>query len=317
MELPLLKIYTLKIELKSTQPIAYPEQKILVFLRAAMGRYLRKMFCIYPVEDKNCKDCPVNSCQYRRMFSPTAQAGKPLSANESISRPFVFSPVRNAPDRKESGYFFTAGFNVFGSAVENLSYFLAAIKMSLEEGTAHTSCHIVMNKAELYHPVKRMTQDIYNSGKTEFADPEFFLQLDDYSTMTADRIAVNFITPAIMKDNGVFLKKPDFKTFIKRLRDRYSSLSQFYADEKPDMDFKGFADGAENVKLINDCTFYNVSSRKSRTQKSVQDTSGIRGRVEYSGDFSGYLKYILLGQYLHVGKSSVFGYGNYEVEILR
>jgi CRISPR/Cas system endoribonuclease Cas6 (RAMP superfamily) len=41
---------------------------------------------------------------------------------------------------------------------------------------------------------------------------------------------------------------------------------------------------------------------------------GFLGSISFTGDFKEFLPFIILGQYIHVGKGTSFGLGKYEIE---
>jgi CRISPR-associated endoribonuclease Cas6 len=42
---------------------------------------------------------------------------------------------------------------------------------------------------------------------------------------------------------------------------------------------------------------------------------GVIGRFRYSGDLDSFIPYLKLGEKIHVGKNTSFGFGKYKIEI--
>ncbi len=127
------------------------------------------------------------------------------------------------------------------------------------------------------------------------------------------RVTLRFLTPTMLKADGVQARRPAFGPIAKRLRDRINALSYFYCGEGLDIDFKGFGEQAERIKTVADSTRWVESSRYSRRREVTHDLSGFVGEVSFEGELDPFLPYLKLGEYLHVGKNAVFGNGWYEI----
>jgi hypothetical protein len=140
-------------------------------------------------------------------------------------------------------------------------------------------------------------------------------QVGPYGNGTCDvtRITLRFLTPTLLRADGVLARRPAFGPLAKRLRDRINALSYFYYGAGLDIDFKAFGDEAENVKTVSDRTGWVESSRYSRRREVTHDLSGFVGEVTFEGQLEMFLPYLKLGEYVHVGKNAVFGNGWYEI----
>jgi len=56
-------------------------------------------------------------------------------------------------------------------------------------------------------------------------------------------------------------------------------------------------------------------SRFSGRQKQRIKMGGLVGLVTYAGDLADYLPLLALGEFIHVGKGTVFGNGQYRIKI--
>jgi hypothetical protein len=92
------------------------------------------------------------------------------------------------------------------------------------------------------------------------------------------RITLRFLTPTLLRADGVLARRPSFGPLAKRLRDRINALSYFYCGAGLDIDFKAFGDAAEKVKTVSDRTDWVESSRYSRRREVSHDLSGLSAR---------------------------------------
>ena len=127
------------------------------------------------------------------------------------------------------------------------------------------------------------------------------------------RMTLRFLTPTMLKADGVQARRPAFGPIAKRLRDRINALSYFYCGEGLDIDFKAFGEEAERIKMVADSTRWVESARYSRRRDVTHDLSGFVGEVSFEGDLAPFISYLKLGEYVHVGKNAVFGNGWYQI----
>ena len=100
---------------------------------------------------------------------------------------------------------------------------------------------------------------------------------------------------------------------MKNLFRRLSSLSVFYGEEELDIKFHQYLEQAKEVELAKDTTRWKSWYRYSNRQNKKIKMKGLVGEVAYQGDLEPFLPYLILGQYTHVGKNTVFGLGNYKL----
>jgi CRISPR-associated endoribonuclease Cas6 len=131
------------------------------------------------------------------------------------------------------------------------------------------------------------------------------------------RITLRFLTPTMLKADGVQARRPAFGPIAKRLRDRINALSYFYCGNGLDIDFKAFGEEAERIKTVADSTRWVESSRYSRRREVTHDLSGFVGEVSFESDLAPFIPYLKLGEYVHVGKNAMFGNGWYEIVEIR
>ncbi|MBN1531067.1 MAG: CRISPR system precrRNA processing endoribonuclease RAMP protein Cas6 [Spirochaetes bacterium] len=107
---------------------------------------------------------------------------------------------------------------------------------------------------------------------------------------------------------------PSFGAIVRRLRDRFSSLSWFYERSEPVIDYRNCARDAVRVKTVRADIRYQSAYRRNSTRE-CQDMSGFTGSIEFRGPLAPYTQLLQFGQYLHRGKATVFGYGWYDLQL--
>jgi hypothetical protein len=134
------------------------------------------------------------------------------------------------------------------------------------------------------------------------------------ATLPPDRITLDFLTPTRLKHQGRWVEAgPPFHVLVKTLLGRISSLSYFHCGHKLEADFRGLIDRAGAVRMAPSQTNWQDWSRFSGRQKQRVEMGGLVGQVTYAGDLRDYLPLLALGEWVHVGKGTVFGNGKYVI----
>jgi hypothetical protein len=105
------------------------------------------------------------------------------------------------------------------------------------------------------------------------------------------------------------IHNPDFHHIIKRLRDRINSLAVFYCNDELNIDYRQLGEKAEEIKTQSQHVFWQDLDRFSSRRNLTQDMSGFMGWTTYEGDLEEFLSILLLGEWVHVGKASLWGNG--------
>lgn len=131
------------------------------------------------------------------------------------------------------------------------------------------------------------------------------------------RLTVTFETMTRLKYQGSLNERPEFHVLVRSLLRRVSSLLYFHHGTKLDMDFRGFISQAEKVRLVAQHTQWVDWERYSSRQDTRMKLGGIVGTVTYEFPdpdlVALFLPWLLLGEYVHVGKGGTFGLGRFDI----
>jgi hypothetical protein len=127
---------------------------------------------------------------------------------------------------------------------------------------------------------------------------------------------VAFITPAELKRKGQRIDRLDGPTFFRRLIRRIGTLVESYcsipADAGP-CDFHVLGALADQVTVKEQDVSMQTWERYSNRLEGKHPLSGLVGRAMLSDIPEPLWPYLILGQWVHVGKSASFGQGRYIV----
>ncbi|MCI0617860.1 CRISPR system precrRNA processing endoribonuclease RAMP protein Cas6, partial [bacterium] len=131
-----------------------------------------------------------------------------------------------------------------------------------------------------------------------------------------EKITLQFVSPTklIFQERDVY--EPEFHHIFKRLRDRISSLLHFYCgfvtiEEHREL-FKLLGDLSEKVEVTARSLDRMDNFRLTR-RKEHHPLSGFTGTISFSGDLRPFLPFLIAGEWIGVGKNTVFGNGWYEI----
>ena len=292
-------------------------------LRGAFGTALRRIVCLDL--NQKCIDCPTKeSCAYQKIFSPiTPVDSERLSKNRDMPRGFIFKPPLNA-DTSSPEKPFSFRMILIGELIQWLPYIIVPFSELGRIGIGRERVPFTFERLLSRDFKGKQSREIY-SAKDNLVRPgnivsPSFEELTDIDNKSRRSLALTFLTPTLLMynpDGGKGASKPmrmpEFHVVLKRLRDRVNRLATAYCGTELNVDYKELGKKAESVKIVSVQGEWQERSRKTRAGER-QNLSGFVGFVTYEGDFEGFLPFLRLGEYLHVGKNAAFGNGWYRVE---
>lgn len=172
--------------------------------------------------------------------------------------------------------------------------------------------------------LKNEDEILIYSGKDKILRNKFsVLRVGDLSPMTYHlspssdlsplTLHLIFITPTRLKFDGNLSSKLEFHILFRNLLRRISLLSYFHCGEELDLDFKALIEEARNINTQQENLHWMDWERYSNRQETKMKMGGFIGSVQFSGDFEKFMSFLLLGEYIHVGKGTSFGLGKYKI----
>jgi hypothetical protein len=255
------------------------------------------------------------------VFQPFIPEGsEKISLNRDIPRPFIIKPPLETKETYLPGERLSFDVVLVGKIKDYLPYFIVTFKELSHAGLGRSRSPVELVAVESIGPDGTGTP-VYTCATNLVQPPKDAVSWADLcgppgATNGAGpitRITLRFLTPTLLKADGLQARRPAFGSLAKRLRDRVNALSYFYCGEGLDIDFKGYGEQAERVTTVADSTRWVESSRYSRRREVTHDLSGFVGEVSFEGELAPFIPYLTLGEYVHVGKNAVFGNGWYRI----
>ena len=290
-------------------------------LRGGFGAALKRVSC--NVKRASCDECMLKAnCAYSQIFeTPIPKDSKYFEGQTFAPHPFVLEPSMNNVIEYKSGDQIDFHLVLIGKAIEFLPYFVIAFHILGEWGLGERvgryrgSCFL--EKIESFDDSGK--HRIVYIGESQQLSDEYSIITSEDILDTADKIDQNiitleFLTPTRIKSRGRLRDSIDFEMLIRSLLRRILALSYFHCDQELELDYKTLVQEAtQKVQKVHEESQWNEWSRYSRRQNARMSLGGFKGKITFEGDLGTFIPFLLLGQYIHVGKGTAFGLGKYAI----
>jgi len=303
------------------EEVRFNSYKGTVF-RGGLGHALKDKTCLLP--DAQCVHCCLNSsCIYVNIFeSPVPEDSKYFAGQPYAPHPFIIEPPLEKKNVYRPGEVIDFKLILVGSAVRYLPHFINAFIELGQRGIGRLvngyrgKC--MLNRVESLGSIDgEPLSTLFISNSHSYQGASVLLDLNTLLNNSGGfrghcrYLRISFVTPTIIKFLGHVLNTIDFKVFMKNIFRRISVLSYFYCGHDFDLDYNLLLDYAGQVKIaeneLNRVTWNRVTGRQRQRFKA----EGFKGDIAFQGDLELFMPFILLGQYLNLGKGTSFGYGKY------
>jgi CRISPR-associated endoribonuclease Cas6 len=214
---------------------------------------------------------------------------------------------------------------LIGRSIDYLPYFIYTFdelgRIGIGKGKGRYSLESVdqreMVKGERQETKKDQMSAVIYSGKDKILKNNFrILNIDDLASFNLSPLTLHlkFLTPTRLKFDGRLSPKLEFHILIRNLIRRISLLSYFHCGEELVLDFRGLIEKAKGVKVQKENLQWCDWERYSNRQGTKMKMGGFVGSVIFEGVIKELIPFLLVGEYIHVGKGTSFGLGKYEIE---
>lgn len=310
---PELPIGRYKITFSSLSQSELPEYSGSAW-RGAFGHALRDSFC--KTRQPDCNDCRLRyECVYSYIFeTPPPGDTEMMRLYTSVPHPFVLRLAEEPRTTFKKGETTQLEFILIGHANDYLTHVMHALAVAAKKGISNSQFET--QKIEQYSLLDKegwQTLDILN-GLIDRQEPAI-----PVTPEVPEKIIVDIKQPTHLTSNGkrVIAKEFCFSDLFRPLLRRISMLQYFHSGEKLDIDFKGIINHSKQVK-IKDISLKEFHwQRYSSRQKNKVPMGGIIGKFELDrSEIEPFFPYLHLGQYIHAGKGTSMGQGQYTLKFI-
>lgn len=281
-------------------------------LRGAFGRALRQVACI--TREKDCAPCALKrGCPYTAVFAP----GKPETRhsrlqNSEIPAPYVIEPPLWGARVVAPGENFVFHMVLIGRAVEHLPIVILAWRRALARGLGPGD-----GTGDIAAVATDAGQIIHTPADGGIAAHESGVPPAPTFAARPATVTLRFATPLRLQHNGNALPPHRLtpRPLILAAARRASLLAEFHGvDDTPAaIDWKALAAEADALADERHLEWRDWTRYSSRQQRPMT-LGGVVGEWTLRGELDHSWPWLYLGQWLHLGKETVFGLGSYRLE---
>lgn len=271
------------------------------FLRGTFGTALKEMFCIN--ESKDCKSClSINKCNYPIIFERDL-------INENSPPHFYVIEIGKLSDN-----FLFFDIILLSEGLNYLSEIIYAVKKMGTIGFGYKRHKFSLSTVE-YIDMDNSEITVYKAGNEKIKKHTTF-NIKNLNFDYGNKIKIVFKTPVAIKSKNTLLIELDFSSFFKSLIHRISGLFEHFFHQKLDIVFDDYLESSKNIETIEKKFEFVKLDRYSNRREEKVFLTGTKGYIVFSGNLEKFLPFIVLCQYIHTGKATTFGFGQYEIENL-
>lgn len=327
-----LRLMRLRFGLAVTDPASLPPYKGDLFRRALLW-HLGTMWCRQAERCQNGCQAP-QSCLFGRLLEPQVDAAwsEPIRRLMGRTPPpaYVLWDERDRRREVNAGDVLHFELTLIGeAAICQLPAFIAAVMVAGEQGIGRQRLRATLDQVDglvgpdgQAHPllIDSVWQgDTVEDMLTGYSDGQAWAehhvsQFAQGSPVT--HLQVHFLSPVKVKKQSQVSEQPDFQALARGVVRRLRILSEVHgAGEWPQSEYGPLLDLADEVQLEHHETMWAGTTRHSR-RGGRMPLEGFVGQAWYASDadMRPLLPVLWLGQWVHVGKGVVWGFGRYEVK---
>lgn len=306
--------------LEATEELHLPEYKGST-IRGGFGIAFKKAVCMTKTFD--CPPCLLQkACPYFSIFESKVERSVAdlLRIGKDAPHPFVLEPPLTEQRDYKKGEQLTANLVMVGKTIDMLPYFIYAFTVLGER--------VGLGKAKGKFAVREVRdaegKKVYDGQTQTLKDSFRIFTFADFTNGAGlpSKISLNFITPTrIMTSHGngdrhlIRLRESrDFGTLVETLYHRLFALANLYCvTEVQDYAKHKMLHNASTASLTKADIRWHDWERYSNRQQTRMKLGGFVGVATFEGELGEYLPLLRIGEHLHVGKSTSFGLGKYEL----
>ena len=281
-------------------------------IRGLFGHNLKKIIC--PLKGQDCNSCLLKqNCKYIEIFERSLKNNHKtfLKGSGTAPHPFILYPDLKRFETYGSDNPLKIELTLLGEPRDLLPYFILAFENMGGRGFGKDQRKFKLLK--VCQLLKDSEKAVYSQKNPQISELEEFVPQFTEEQKVFKALDLEFLSPFRMKKDGKFITQLNFNDFFKGILKRLDELARCFGKGPLCDDFKNTLKLAEKVKISQSSLKWMDLTRYSNRQKSHMKFGGLMGRFTIEGDILPILKYLKLGEILHVGKATSFGFGNYRI----
>lgn len=273
-------------------------------LRGVFGHALREQVCTCGQAEHHPKNCP-----YSHIFTAPHNHELHRSQQNTPPQPYVFEPPLNGKTHYAAGEDFTFQLVLFGQVRLMLPLIVSALRHAFAKGVGERNrgtgelSRLAVQNGDEWHEIQAAQHIIPHTNHlvlpTEFASD----------------LRLYFYTPLRIQQHGKIVPpaqmSPDL--IARQTMRRVSSIAQLYFAAPLQADYAALSAQAATLRGEHAWHWHDWQ-RYSNRQQQMMKLGGIMGESVWRDVPREWAALLHIGQWLHIGKETVFGLGGYRVQ---
>ncbi|ABB32619.1 protein of unknown function, DUF2276-containing [Geobacter metallireducens GS-15] len=302
-------IAVLRITIRLAEDISDPY--LLFRIRDGFQRSFRR---VVGCAEEECVLCNRrNECPYRIVFAQALSSDPAtVKRHQKPPLPFAFSfPV--IPSQQKSDTLFEIRLALLGTATRFVTEFLDSLKLLCSKHDQRDELAAIVERVESLgyrgEPYLIYAAD-HSAG---FAESLTLLTseglCDTRWVDVSGDVTLRLLTPLKIMQDGRPSRTFSFPLLMRTLIRRISSLASYYCDDEILVDFRWLASLCETVTVSGS----SIQWVEWGGGKQGRKLAGLTGEAVLSSVPEEFIPFLLLGEFLNVGKGAAFGLGRFSI----
>ena len=308
-----LPIVRFQFELQARTVLSFPSYAGSTW-RGAFGTALKRTVCV--TRQPSCTGCLLQrSCVYSQVFETPAGAEPLLSKGTAAPHPFILHPLETSGRQYQVGEHLRIQLTLIGQSIGHLPYFIHSIQQMGEQG--------VGAKHGQYELLGVWQERCLGTEAWELVYPLAQQSLQTLEVLmpplpiAPKQVQVVLKTPFRARQSGRLMDSEGFElpVFLTGLIRRLSLLSAYHAQNRLELDFKALTAAARQLAAVETKLQPFEWTRYSSRQQAFIAMDGLVGQFSLVGhDWQAFWPWLWWGQWVHAGKNTAMGQGQYQLE---
>ncbi|MDO5638373.1 MAG: CRISPR system precrRNA processing endoribonuclease RAMP protein Cas6 [Neisseria sp.] len=275
-------------------------------LRGVFGHALRRAACM--TRQRECGGCPLlQSCPYSRIFATPASEHLPGSQRQTPPQPYIIEAPEDAHRHYAAGENYAFDFVLTGRAREQLPLIAHAFDQAFMHGIGAAKGRGRLN--DIAVETESGWQNIFSDGHIRPHGNTLVLPQHYPSAAT-----LHIRTPIRLQSKGSVLgiHRVSADILLRQLMRRISAIATQHWQSPLTADYRQLGLAAATVKSRPQLQWRDWNRYSNRQQREMT-LGGLTGTWQLDQLPLEFSQLLHIGQWLHIGKETVFGLGRYQL----
>lgn len=271
-------------------------------LRSGFGCVFKETCCVN--KNSYCSKCNIiEKCSYSYVFETNVRYKDKFF---NAPHPFVFEIYESNKGCIEKNSDYSLNLILLGEGIKHFPFFIKSFEFLGESGLGRNRSKFYLKK------ILKNDKIIYENGnlKRGWEIPD---DLEEKKFDLNNSITLNFISPTKLVYRNEVVEVPYFETIVSSLIRRILLLDKYHFIGYNIKNKEEIIELAKQIKIKSYNLFEVSKKRYSSRRKTTMTFKGFKGLVTYSGEFSPFFTILRIGEVIHIGKGTAFGFGKYKL----